>query len=281
MASLYFLLLTGRKALISKDIIRSFYDKPPVYSYWNGCSQGGRQGLMLAQRYPDAYDGIAAGAPALDFPKLGASIYWPQQQMNMMGEYPRMCEMDAITQAAITTCDGLDGVIDGIISDEKACLSVFDPLQLVGTSINCSETSTYLEIGPAAAVVVREAWRGLTTAAGDRTWPGLNPGADLTGLRSYQAGIAATNCTGETCVAQPNTLGSQWLQLFVAKDPDFEVGNLTHQEFDSLVQAGIQEYQYLLGTNDANLSKFRDAGGKMLTFHGLVSHHLSPTPRVG
>lgn len=259
------------QAIISKDIILSFYGSPPMYSYWNGCSQGGRQGLMLAQRYPTAYDGIAAGAPALEFPKLGASIFWPQQVMNMLGEYPHMCELDAIAQAAVAACDELDGVADGIVSDVNGCLSSFDPFKLVGTPVNCSKAGHEVLISPAAATVVSATWRGLTTALGRRIYPGVSPGADLTGSQSYQPGIAVTNCSGDTCVGQPNTLGSQWLQLFVAKDPSFDIGNLTHEEFDALVRAGNHEYEYLLGTNDADLSRFRDAGGKMLMFHGLVS----------
>ncbi|KAK1767422.1 hypothetical protein QBC33DRAFT_68183 [Phialemonium atrogriseum] len=65
---------------------------------------------------------------------------------------------------------------------------------------------------------------------------------------------------------------TQWLRLFVAKDPSFEIRNLPHEEFDSLVHAGIQQYEFPVSTNDADLSKFRGAGGKMLTFHGLASN---------
>lgn len=226
---------------------------------------------MLAQRYPTAYDGIAAGAPALALHKLTASAFWPQQQMNMLGQYPYMCELDAILAGALAACDELDGVADGIMSDVDACLSSFDPFQLVGTSTNCSQTEGEVQISAAAATVADRAWRGLATADGKLIYPGLNPSADLTGSHSNQPGIAMTDCSSGTCVGQPNALGWQWLQLFVAKDPSFDFGNLTHEEFDSMVRAGIEEYQYHLGTDDADLSAFRDAGGKMLTFHGLVS----------
>jgi hypothetical protein len=233
---------------------------------------------MLAQRYPTAYDGIAAGAPALEMPKLAASIFWPQQQMNMMDIYPYGCELDEITQAAISTCDGLDGVVDGLVTNVEECLATFDPFTLVGTVVNCSQTGDEVTISASAASVVNASWGGVIFAAGKKVWHGYNPGSDLTGAQSYQAGIASTNCssTGK-CVSDPNVLGTQWLQLFVAKDPSFHVGNLTHEEFDSLVHDGHQEFQSLISTNDADLSRFRDVGGKMITFHGLVSSssHLS------
>lgn len=229
--------------------------------------------MMLAQRYPIAYDGIAAGAPALEIPLLAASIFWPQQQMNMMGQYPYMCELDAIVQAAMSGCDPLDGIVDGVISDVGACLSCFSPFQLVGTFIECLQTGSEIQISKAAADIVNTTWGDVVAANGKKVWHGFNPGADLTGSQSSQPGIAATKCStnGGGCVGDPNVLGTQWLQLFVAKDPNMELGNLTQEAFDSLIYAGLQEYQSLLGTYDADLSRFRDAGGKMLTFHGLVS----------
>lgn len=232
---------------------------------------------MLAQRYPTAYDGIAAGAPALEIPKLTASIFWPQQIMNMMGEYPYGCELDAITQAAISTCDKLDNVVDGLIADVESCLATFDPFQLVGTTTYCSQTRSEIQISSTAASVVNATWQGPVSASGKQIWYGFNPGSDLTGSMSYQPGIATTNCSsGGNCVSQPNVIGRQWLRLFVAKDSNFEIGNLTHETFDALINAGHQEFESFISTYDPDLSDFRAAGGKMITFHGLVSNLTSP-----
>ncbi|KAK3338663.1 hypothetical protein B0T25DRAFT_574903 [Lasiosphaeria hispida] len=112
------------------------------------------------------------------------SVIWPQQIMNMLGAYPHSCEMDALTAAAVSDCDGLDGVVNGVIGSVEACLAAFDP--------------------HAAAAVVDATWRGAVTAEGRRIWRGLNPGADLTGASpssNGQSGTAATNGSGcGTCV---------------------------------------------------------------------------------
>ncbi|KAK0708457.1 Tannase/feruloyl esterase [Lasiosphaeris hirsuta] len=273
------------EARIGKQLIQSFYGKGPDYSYWNGCSQGGRQGLMLAQRYPTAYDGIAVGAPAIYWPQLFGSVIWPQQVMNMLGAYPHSCEMDAITAAAVSACDGLDGVVDGVIGsgrDVEACLAAFDPFALVGTSVaNCSSSPAAWNISHAAAAVVNATWRGAVTAEGRHIWHGLNPGADLTGASpssNGQSGVAATNCSSNgTCVGVPNELGLPWLNLFINKDPSQTgFGNLTHSQFDNRVKAGLREFGSIIGTDDADLSAFQKAGGKIISFHGLMDNVIPP-----
>ena len=251
------------EAIIGKSLIENFYGRKPAYSYWNGCSQGGRQGIMLAQRYPDAYDGIAAGAPGIYWSKLIPSIQWPQQVMNMLGSYPDPCEFDAISAAALAACDGLDGLVDGIVSDIKACLASFNPFALVGQSgLNCSDSGT--RISQTAAAVANATWHGIETAKGKPVLPGISPSADVAGS------VAVTNCSSGVCVGEPTLIGVQWLQLFLAMDPEFNVGNLTHQEFDRLVRLGTQLYQSIIDTDDPDLSAFRDAGGKMVSYHGLV-----------
>ncbi|KAI1097420.1 tannase and feruloyl esterase [Jackrogersella minutella] len=260
------------QAIIGKSLIRSFYGKGPDFSYWNGCSQGGRQGLMLAQRYPTAYDGIAAGAPAIYWTDVIPSIQWPQQFMDMLGEYPYGCEIDAITSAAISTCDGLDGTVDGVVAEPDICLGTFDPFKLVGTTIYCNQTGGEIHISKAAAAVVNATWQGTITEQGKKTWYGLNPGADLTGNGPYSSGVsgtAATNCSTGTCVGLQVPLGYQWLQLFAARGAELNTSNLTHTQFDDLVYSGKQQFTSIIGTEDADLTRFRDAGGKLLVFHGM------------
>jgi hypothetical protein len=87
--------------------------------------------------------------------------------------------------------------------------------------------------------------------------------------------MAATDCTTGVCVGEPNSLAAEWFQLFVAKDPNFDISNLTHAEFDRLAYAGMQEYTSTLDTSDADLSEFHNVGGKIISFHGLVSTPLA------
>jgi hypothetical protein len=227
---------------------------------------------MLAQRYPTAYDGIAAGAPAVHFAHLQPSIYWPQQVMNMMGKFPRPCELDTIRQATIEACDGLDGVVDGIVSEPDACLRSFNPFDLVGEPAGCANAGGDIQISFAAAAVVNATWRGMITAGGRQTGFGFSPATDLAGTdpASQGLGVAATNCSSGACIGKPDPALRQWFQLLIVGNRDFDVSNLTHAEYDSLVHAGVQRYASVLGTNDPDLSEFRDAGGKMVTFHGLV-----------
>jgi hypothetical protein len=229
---------------------------------------------MLAQRYPDAYDGIAAGAPAINWVEFFPFVQWPQQVMNERKDYPYPCELDAITAAAIAACDSLDGVEDGIIGEALQCLDTFDPFSLVGTSTNCSQTGSNITISDTAAVVVNATWHGMVTEEGESTFFGVLPGSDITGTSptSYgEPGITATNCTSGTCLGAPSVLGQQWLQLFVAKDSTLDLAVLTREQFDRLVHLSISVYASIIASNDPDLSSFRNAGGKMVTFHGLVS----------
>lgn len=218
---------------------------------------------MLAQRYPTAYDGIAAGAPALHWNDLFPSMQWPQQFMAMLGKYPHACELGAITAEAISACDKLDEVVDGVIGNVDGCLRTFDPFKTVGRAFRCTEENRTLEISLTAAAVVNATWRGMRNAQGAQLWPGLNPGTDLT------AGVAITNCSG-TCVGVQLPISTQWLSLFVARDPSIDLSRLSHGAFDWLVHQGKQRYGSVIGTDDADLSAFRQAGGKLVTFHGLV-----------
>ncbi|KAI1445638.1 tannase and feruloyl esterase [Annulohypoxylon stygium] len=266
------------EAIISKSLIKDFYGKGPVYSYFNGCSQGGRQGVMLAQRYPGAFDGIVVGAPGIYFDEFFPYLQWPQQVMDILGQYPYTCEIDAITAAAVSACDEIDGVADGVITEPDACLAAFDPFSVVNTSIQCAQTNTTIQVSNAAATVVNATWRGTLGDQGTKTgWYGLNPGADLTGNSKYSAGpigLTTTNCTSGTCVGMPIAYGVEWLTLYGVLGADLNVTSLTRSKFDDLVYAAQQRVKSLIGTGDADISAFRDAGGKLVVFHGIQDNTL-------
>jgi hypothetical protein len=258
-------------ALAAKSLITNFYGQGPKYSYWSGCSQGGRQGYMFAQQYPDVFDGIAAASPAINAAFLTAAQF-PQQVMNEMKEYPRACELDALTTAAIKACDGDDGAVDGIISDPDKCH--FSPYPLVGTVVNCSSISspTTMRISEAAAKVADAAWNGARGANGTFLWYTPGHAANLT---NTDLGVAVTDCsTNATCTGQGVSLVTDWIRLFVEKDAKFDVTSMSRQEYERVFRAGVAEYDTIIGTNSPDLSAFRKAGGKMITYHGQVSYHI-------
>lgn len=179
--------------------------------------------------------------------------------------HPPICELDAITSAAVSYCDGLDGVVDGLVTDIEGCLAGFNPFELVGTTTECLQTGGEVSVSMAAATIANGTWTG------GALFPGYPPNADLTGTRTRIRGIAATQCPADgECVGSPQPLSIAWM-LLLAKDLDFDLGSLTDEEFVALVSQGATELGPIIATNDADLSPFRDAGGKLISFHGLVS----------
>jgi hypothetical protein len=264
------------QSLIAKDVTKSFYGQPAKFSYWNGCSQGGRQGFMLAQRYPEAYDGIAAGAPAINWNKLFFNAAWAQVMMSMTKQFPTKCELDALREAAVASCDLLDGVADGIISDVDNCF--FDPFSVVGSVRNCTSTGKAVTISEGAAAIANATWEGPRGPDGEFLWYGVDFASDLTGSDGsdgtpFQLAIATTTCdANDKCTGAPAGLGEAWLQLFVKKDPEWNYTLVNSvEEYTRLFKSAFQEYESIIETADPDLSEYRKAGGKIMTYHGLVS----------
>ena len=290
--------------VIGQQLTHYYYGKPANYSYWNGCSTGGRQGIELAQSYPNLYDGILATAPAIHLPSLGSSMIWPQVLMNELQAWPQPCELVALTAAAIAKCDELDGVKDGIISSPIACKVTFDPFSLVGTTISCPEhPQNETSISHPAAAVAAAVWRGATSSQGEQLWYGLNQEAKLTSL-------AGTECTytqskkdpkqyKHTCSKDPSGIAAQWTQLFLLKrpfpeaykkdpmsgklrpvraesDPTKDINQISHADYDELFFQGNREYNSIVGSDDPHLAPFARRGGKMITWHGLADELIPP-----
>ena len=107
----------------AKELVGIYYGQPPNYTYWTGCSTGGRQGLMAAQRFPKDFDGILVGAPVLDF--TGTQIWGAWNAMALADAPLTLSQMEGVAKAVYAKCDGLDGLEDGLLEDPRAC--DFDP----------------------------------------------------------------------------------------------------------------------------------------------------------
>lgn len=269
-------------AVIGKSVVKSFYGTPPRYSYWNGCSQGGRQGFMLAQRYPKAFDGIVASAPAINWGQLMVAGFWAQMIMNGLKKYPKQCELSTITAAAVKACDGNDGLVDGLVSDPDSCH--FDPYTLVNTTANCRGSDASTKISPTAAYLAKVLWGGLKTSRHTylSSFGMHHESPMVTGVASLidpllpllniTTALADTECLPDgTCRGKPFSIVVDWIQLFLEKDPNYNILKIDQQELDRMFEASVREYNPIIGTDSMNLTGFRDAGGKILSYHGLVS----------
>ncbi|PIA88891.1 putative feruloyl esterase B [Cercospora beticola] len=260
--------------LLGKQATQLFYQKAADYSYWNGCSTGGRQGLMVAQRYPDIFDGILAIAPAINWGYFLPAEFWPQHFMNRLGYHPTPDELEAITAAAVEACDELDGVKDGIISAPDECH--FDAETLVGQTYS-PRNGTQRIITSEAARIANAAWTGPRSPNGLYDWYGLTHGTNLT------LGLVATECKNESassCVGKPFSIVEEWFKLFVMRDPEFDISNITDRQYFDLIHKSVQEYDSIIGTSDPDLEPFKRYGGKMITWHGLSDELIFPNGTV-
>ncbi|KAI1360439.1 tannase and feruloyl esterase [Xylaria arbuscula] len=246
--------------LIGKDLSEKFYGKRPDYSYWFGCSQGGRQGMSEAQLYPEDYDGIFAGAPAISWEKVAVAGYWPLAVQNQIGESIPLCKLDAIQQAIIAACDLLDGAADGLISNPLKC--DFDAIEVVGMQLQCDENTT-ATITEQDAIVWNKIRTGLTDEEGNLLWYGLEPG-------TYNGALATPGFD----------IATRWIADWLLQDPDADVSNITENELAEFFYQSVSELGALWGTDNPDLSAFRERGGKIMTWHGWADEIIPPLGTV-
>ena len=244
--------------IVGKEVVADVYTHAANYSYFNGCSTGGRQGYMEAQKYPGDYNGINADAPGINWNQFEVATLWPQVVMNEEHTYPTSCEFNAFNAAAVKACDKLDGVTDGLISDPNRC--DFDPRRLVGTTIVCD--GKQVTITAADADVVRKIWDGPRDTDGERLWYGLPIGA------SFDYLAASTTGADGVSTGSPFIVPAEWVAYFVEKDPAFSSANLTYAQFDQIFAKARAEYDSVIGTSSPDLTAFRNAGGKIITWQG-------------
>jgi tannase/feruloyl esterase len=245
----------------AKAVIAAYYGGGPQYSYFNGCSTGGRQGYMEAQRYPTDYDGIAAGAPAINWDRFMVAQMWGEMQMNLANDFVPQCKFAAANQAAVAACDGLDGVTDGIIGDWQGC--TFDARSLIGTVTACGT------ITATDADIINKIWAGPRDLAGNFLWYGLLPGASFGGLNN-------TVTSGGVTTPAPFVISLNHFIYWLAQNPSFNWRTMTYADFVQFFQQSVSEYNGVIGTSNPDLSAFRAAGGKIVGWVGTYDQLIYP-----
>lgn len=175
--------------------------------------------------------------------------------------YPSACELNAFTEHAIDACDELDGVQDRIISMPGLCK--FDASTVVGKEVQCSSNTT-IKLTAKGAKYVSLVWAGPHDLSGSSLWYGLSHDAPLTSL-------AGTNCTSPSkhCKGVPFAVSADWQQLFLSRNSSVDVSKITHAEYTRHFRESVNQFSSVIGTRDPDLTGFKEAGGKMITWHGM------------
>jgi feruloyl esterase len=228
----------------AKAVIHTFYGSPPRLSYWNGCSTGGRQGLKEAQKFPDDYDGIIAGAPAN---RTAVSLWIASAVLKDPVSYIPPSKYPVIHQAALAACDSRDGLKDGLIDDPTKC--DFDPKVLICKGADGPDCLTAPQAEAAKKIYA----------------PAVNP---RTGQQLLFSSLVPGTELGWAVQAQgpePQANLYDQYRYVVFKDPKWDWKTFN---FDSDVARGDLPENLVMNATDPNMKPFFSHGGKLLLYHG-------------
>lgn len=248
----------------AKGLIAAYYGTPAKYAYWNGCSEGGGQGLSEAQRFPEDYDGILAGAPANYFVHLQIGGNWISQAIH---EDPATmiapAKLPAITAAVLADCDTLDGVKDGVLEDPRQCH--FNPETLLCKGVENDSCLTAPQIAG-----LKKVYDG---AKNPRTGEQIFPGYMRGGETGWGFWIAGTQVPPRN--AQHGIMVSGLANLVFGPKWDWRTF-----DFDKDVTYADKKAGAEINQINPDLSAFKKHGGKLLQYHGWNDPAISPLNSV-
>jgi feruloyl esterase len=249
----------------AKLIIAAYYGRSPKFSYWYGCSTGGRQALAEAQRFPADYNGIVAGAPAIFLTHMQAANVWKAQAIrkNPGGLVPPS-KLVLIHNAVLADCDARDGVRDGLLENPLLC--DFDPKILECEGEDGPDCLT------AAQITVVRAFYGPTVnpRTREQIFPGMVPGSE----------VGWSSDVGRMYADPPDitkSLATAYLRYAVFQDPKWDYMTF---DFDSGVALADRIDDGLTKATDPNLRDFFRRGGKLLQYHGWSDPSISPLSSI-
>ena len=247
-------------ALRSKDVVKAFYGKPQTTAYFDACSDGGREALMEAQRFPDDYDGILAGAPANNWTHmLAGSLAVAKITTLNPSAYISSLKLPAITKAALAACDAQDGLKDGIVSDPGHCN--FDPAILMCKGADELSCLTSPQVGS-----LRAFYGGSHDRNGQAIFPGLVPGGEDPTWHDWVLGNAPGGASGANYL-------TGYFRYMVFNDPLWQP--LT-ADTNAALQRGMETAAKDVDATNPDLSPFAKRGGKLIMYHGWSDPAISP-----
>ncbi|KAH7333045.1 Tannase/feruloyl esterase [Rhexocercosporidium sp. MPI-PUGE-AT-0058] len=241
--------------IVGKEISACFYGAQQTKSYYLGCSTGGRQGFKEAQAFPEDFDGIVAGAPAFSFNNLTS---WSCHFLPLLGPVgsPTFIPFDmwpTIHEDMLKQCDGLDGLVDGILESPDLCNYNPDGLRCSSDQANNTNCLT-----PTQLQTLRSIYLPLLDADGSLVYPRLQPGAETTEAPS-------TYFTGQAFGA------ADWWRYAIFNDTNWDPTTLKPADYALASSLNL----FNIETWDGDLSGFKNKGGKLLHYHGLVDGVIS------
>ena len=239
----------------AKAIIRAHYGEGPGFSYFTGCSDGGHEALMEAQRFPDDFDGIIGGALANNWTRQSAGHVW--QANALLSSGMTAAKLALVAKASVAACDGVDGLVDGLIEDPRQC--TFDPGVLQCAGADAADCLTAAQVD-----AVRKNYAG---PRNPRTGALVYPGVERGGEALWTFVLPPT----------PGGIGLPFYRDLVFENPAWDMKTL---DYDRDVAFGDAKMGPTINSTDPDLSDFRDLGGKFIMYHGWSDQAINPRNSV-
>jgi tannase/feruloyl esterase len=256
----------------AKKIATDYYAKPIMSAYWNSCSNGGRPGLLEAQRYPDDFDGIVANSPWVDQTGFTIGAMWNQKALTEVPISPE--KLLLVARKVMDTCDAADGLEDGLIGDPRACR--FDAARDVPACSAGTDTPDCLTAAQAATI--NKIHRGPISQGKPLSMAGYLPGSEA--VVTTPAGAANSNWVGSIVAAQPGAKPAdlnlaEGVMRYLILDPPQPQYDFMTFDYDR-DPALVERWSKLADAKDTDLSRFRRSGGKVIMTYGWADQILQP-----
>jgi hypothetical protein len=266
----YAYLAVHNTAILAKQIINAYYGSTPKYSYWVGCSTGGRQGLMEAQRYPEDFDGYVIGAPVLKISHETMRGIWNAQAVSTGAGAVAYDKLPVLAAAVYKKCDDTDGLQDGLITNPRQCN--FDPLQDLPKCAGEVEGKDCFTTAQRQGL--QKVYSGVRNAKGKLLYPGQPLGAEIAsgGRSGWMGSIGGDGGMG---------LGfGETFMRFLAFDPQRgKTWDWKSFSFDT-DPPQMTAFAKVIDATNPDLSKLKKRGGKIIHYHGWADALVNPQMSV-